>query len=165
MAQFTCSKWRVIITLPRDRIQLPKLKGYHNPSTWQSWQRFSFLKAKQLKTSFLREIIAKFSFLKVTQSLLSILSFFFGRSDWILWTLFFRKFLHFSKIFLMMLLLVWKWVTKHFKVHDVFKNVYARPKKSMRSILFVKESHTQLLALRQTLWANLTFKRNAGFCS
>ena len=63
------------------------------------------LETKQLlKTSFWEVRLLYFSFfkksfLKVTQTLLSFLSFFFGQSDWFLWILFSRNFFIFPKSF------------------------------------------------------------------
>ena len=54
----------------------------------------SFWEVRLLYFSFFKK-----SFLKVTKTLLSFLSFFFGQSDWFLWNLFSRNFFIFPKFF------------------------------------------------------------------
>ena len=125
------------------------------------------LETKQLKTSFWEVRLLYFSFfkksfLKVTQTLLSFLSFFsVNLSD--SFETFFPKFLHFSKFF-------W-WCccffeNAWFSTESIMmgrKRHGRKELKSMRSILHGKESDTGTMPSAQTLGASLLYCGNTGF--
>ena len=129
------------------------------------------LETKQLKTSFWEVRLLYFSFfkksfLKVTQTLLSFLSFFFGQSDWFLWNLFSRNFFNFPSFFFWWCCCFFEnawfaseWLLMGRKTHG--RNDF----KSMRSILLGTESDTGTMPSAQTHGAPLLFCWNTGFYS
>ena len=101
------------------------------------------LETKQLKTSFWEVRLLYFSFfkksfLKVTQTLLSFLSFFF-RSIWLIpLKPFFPKFLHSSKFFLVMLLHLWKRLVFTWTNYDRSKKTCAQGGKACTAYFMEK---------------------------